>query len=194
MSDKIIVAIAREHGSGGREIGKRLSEILGISYYNKELIALTAEESGLAEEFIQQVDEKEHRLSLYDMYMNTAVPSVYTQARIAQEKVIHMIAEKESCVIIGRAAGYVLRDEPGCVRVFIHAPLKDRIARIGRTYGDNEKKAEQEIRRSDKQRSAYFRVMTGQKWDDYNMYDIVINSKCGVETTAQTIAAFVKNR
>ena len=192
--DKTIITIAREHGSGGREIGKCLAEMLGIPYYNKEIIAVTAEQSGLAEEFVRQVDTKGNSYSVFDLYTNTSTPSIYTQARIAQEKAIRYIANQGSCIIIGRAAGYVLRDMPERTNVFIHAPIESRVERIVSTYGDDPKSAEKEIRRSDKQRSNFYSLMTGQKWNDYKLYDLVINSNLGIEGSAKVIAEYVRNK
>ena len=125
----VIITIARQHGSGGRLIGECLAKKMGIAYYDKELISLTAKKTGFALDFVKEVEEKQTSSFLYSIYAAAVVPSVYEQARNAQFSVIRELASKGSCVIVGRAADCILKNLPYCVHVFVHAPLEERIRR-----------------------------------------------------------------
>ena len=128
----VIVTIAREHGSAGKRIGQLVAEKLGVPCYYKELTALAAQESGLAKEFISGLNADENAV-MRELYLST---SAVQQAITAQEKAIQMIADQGSCVIVGRAADYVLRGRENIVRVFIHAPKEYRVKKVMEMYGD----------------------------------------------------------
>ncbi len=157
----IIIAISRTHGSQGKAIGKLIAEKLNIPYYCKEMTALAAKESGLDQEFVSEINNSKN--ILHDLYLTTS-PVRY--ATIAQEKVIKMIASKGSCVIVGRAADYILRDYPNIVKIFIYAPTDYRIEKVMEMYNDSKLEAKKNIERADKNRKSYYEMISGQTWGD----------------------------
>ena len=183
----VIITIAREHGSSGKQIGKLVAEGLGIPFYYKEMVALAAHESGLDWEFISNIHKNAPDV-LRDLYLNS---SAIRMAIAAQAKIIRRIADNGSCVIVGRAADYVLRDYPNVIRVFIHAPKTYRIKRVVEVYGDSLKEAKRNIRRSDKARAAYYRHISGRRWADGHHYNLSVDSSVGVRETAELILAYV---
>ena len=184
----VIITIAREHGSSGKQIGKLVAEKLNIPFYYKEMTALAAQESGLAQEFISEINKNspEH---LHDLYLST---KVVQDAIVAQHKVIHKIAENGSCVIVGRSADYVLKNLPNVVRVFVYAPEEYRIGRVMAIYGDSREEAIKNIHRSDEARSAYYHNISDHAWGDRKQYDLLVDSSIGLEETADLILQFVK--
>ncbi|GBU22911.1 MATE family efflux transporter [Fibrobacteres bacterium R8-0-B4] len=179
-----IITIDREHGSNGKYIGRLVAEKIGVPYYYKEMIALAAQESGLASEFISDINNAEPGV-LHSLYLST---EPVQQAIAAQDKIIRKIAQNGSCVIVGRAAGYVLRGFEDVVSVFIHAPEDYRVAQVMKNYGDTE------IHRTDAARAAYFTKISGLKWGEARQYDLCIDSSIGAIKTAAVIAAYVEER
>lgn len=184
----VIITIAREHGSSGKQIGKLVAEKLNIPFYYKEMTALAAQESGLAQEFISDINKNSPEY-LHDLYLST---KVVQDAIAAQHKVIHKIAESGSCVIVGRSADYVLRDVPNVVRIFVYAPEEYRIGRVMEIYGDTREEAVKNIRRSDEARGAYYRNISGHEWGERTQYDLLVDSSIGLEKTAELIMQFVE--
>ena len=185
----VIITIAREHGSQGKFIGELVAKELAIPYYDKELTAIAAEESGLDKEFLSKISEKEN--SLYQLYLTTE-PVKY--AIEAQEQVIQKIALEGSCVIVGRAADYVLRKQNSLIRIFIYADKDYRIKNVMKMYGDNRGNAKKHIERSDRARAHYYEIISGKNWKEWTNYDLCINSSIGAEATARTICDYVKKR
>ena len=183
----VIITIARTHGSQGKSIGKLISDKLNIPYYYKEMTALAAQESGLDKEFISNINNKKD--IMHDLYLTTS-PVKY--AIEAQEKVINMIANKGSCVIVGRAADYVLRNNPNIIKIFIYAPLDYRIKNIMEMYKDNKENAKKHIEKSDKNRASYYEMISGKAWENPENYDLCVNSSLGKELTAQIICDYIK--
>lgn len=185
----VIITIAREHGSAGKQIGKLVSEQLGIPFYYKEMTVLAAQESGLDKEFISDINANSPAV-LHNLYLST---EVVQQAIIAQEKIIHKIADNGSCVIVGRAADYVLRNYEDVVSIFIYAPETSRIQRVMEVYGDSMEEARKNIRRSDEARAAYYRNISGKTWGDKQNYSLLIDSSIGLERCAKAIYEYVLN-
>ena len=183
----VIITIAREHGSSGKRIGELVADRLGIPFYYKEMMALAAEESGLHKEFIEDINVNSPAM-LHRLYLST---EVVQRAVAAQDKVIKRIAECGSCVIVGRAADYVLRDRPDLIRVFIYAPVDYRIARIMEIYGDSQKDAARNVKKSDEARAAYYERISGLKWGEVHNYDLVVNGSAGAEACAEQIVSYV---
>ena len=156
----VIITIAREHGSAGKQIGKVLAEKLGIPFYYKEVAALAAKESGLHKEFISDINANSPQI-LHDLYLST---SVVQQAITAQEKIIWKIADRGSCVIVGRAADYVLREYDNVVRIFIFAPEEYRVNKVMEVYGDTKAEATKNVHRSDEARAAYYHSISDKRW------------------------------
>ena len=183
----VIIAIAREHGSAGKRIGQLVAEKLNIPCYYKEMTALAARESGLAREFISDINSDENAV-MRELYLST---SAVRQAVIAQEKAINMIADQGSCVIIGRAADYVLRDRENVVRIFIHAPKAYRVKKVMEMYGDTEQEGKKSIARSDAARGAYYKSISGHEWGDVHQYELTVDSSIGPEKTAELICGYI---
>lgn len=179
----VIVTIAREHGSSGKEIGRLAAQRLGVPFYYKEMTALAAQESGMDREFISGLNRNAPK-ALYNLYLSTRVVRM---AIMAQYRILQRIAENGSCVIVGRAADYVLRDHEQVFRVFIRAPREYRVGRAMEVYGDTREEAEENIRRSDRARAAYYRHISGKRWGDEANYDLVVDSSCGIPQAADQI-------
>ena len=185
----VIITIAREHGSSGKQIGKLVSERLGIPFYYKEMTALAAQESGLNQEFISDLNANSPTL-MHDLYLST---NVVQQAVLAQDKVILKIADNGSCVIVGRAADYVLRDYSDVVRIFIYAPKKFKSQRVMEVYGDDREAAEKNIHRSDEARAAYYKNISGSNWGERKNYELLVDSSVGLEACADVICEYIQS-
>lgn len=188
-SKGVIVTISREHGSQGKYVGELVAKKLNIPYYYKEMTALAAKEGGLDQEFVSKINQTSDYM--HDLYLTTS-PVQY--AIEAQDKIIQKIAEEGSCVLVGRAADYVLKGNEDLVRVFIYAPKEYRIKRVMEMYGDTEKEAIKYIEKSDKNRAGYYSIVSGQVWGKANNYDLCIDSSIGKEETADLICEYIKKR
>ncbi len=198
MKNPLIITIGREYGSGGREIGQALAKRLGIAFYDKELITLAAKKSGLSDEFIASNEQRVrsglmHSLAASSAYHTGFFANQYLPLAenifIAQSQVIRTIADKESAVIVGRCADYVLEGRENTINVFIHAPIEARVKRIMALHGVDEAAAMKEIARSDKERGNHYFRYTDMKWGKAQNYDICINSALmGIEKTVEVLA------
>ena len=183
----VIVTIAREHGTAGKRIGQLVAEKLGIPCYYKEMTALAAQESVLAREFISSINSDENA-AMRELYLST---SAVQQAVIAQDKAINMIADMGACVIVGRAADYVLRNRENVVRIFIHAPKPYRVKKVMEMYGDTEQEGKKSIARSDSARGTYYKSISGHVWGDPHQYELSVDSSMGPEKTAELICSYI---
>lgn len=183
-----IITIAREHGSAGKRIGQLTAERLNIPCYYKELVAVAAQESGLAEEFISGINSDKNAI-MKELYLTT---DPVQRAVAAQEKAIRRIAEAGACVIIGRSADYVLRNHAGVVRVFIYAPKEFREKKIMEMYGDSREAARKSMVRSDAARAAYYKSVSGQEWGDPHGYELCIDASVGEDAAADLICDYVR--
>lgn len=187
--DGVIITISRMHGSRGKYIGELVAKKLNIPYYYKELTSISAQESGLDKEFISKLNKNSN--VLHDLYLTTT-PVKY--AIEAQEKVIKEIASNGSCVIVGRAADYVLRNHKNLIRLFIYAPEDYRINSVIEMYGDSLSDAKKNIHKSNKNRAGYYKLISNNTFGDVSNYDLCIDSSIGVEKTTEIICDFIKNR
>lgn len=186
----IVITIGREYGSGGRLIAKQLSEEMGITFYDKQLITEVAKKTGFSENFIRDTEHQRPTNSfLYDLYTSVATPSVPDQVFIAQAKVIKAAAARESCVIVGRCADYILREEPHVLKVFVNAPLDQRVKRAREEYGVTESNLESYVIRQDKARASYYNYFATGRWGQSREYDLCINSRIGINTAVKVIKA-----
>ncbi len=183
----VIVTISRQHGAGGREIGQKIAQKLGVPFYDKELTALAAQESGLAQEYIEKIEEKNS--ILYNLYLSTEANQTAIKA---QENVLKEIADKGSCVIVGRAADYVLKDY-NPFKVFIYAPTEFKQKRIMTNYGDNEDLAKTNMEKADKRRAKFYENVTGQAWGNVANYNLAIDSSIGIDKVVEQIYLAVQN-
>ena len=176
---KRIITISREFGSGGRFIGEEVAKKLGIAYYDKNIINEIAEKSGLSPEYIQENAELSPKKGLFAYAFagrDVTGKSVEDLVYEAQRKVILELAEKESCVIIGRNADYILKDRDDVLNVFIHGGTPEKIQRITRLYNVEEQKAVKMMADTDKRRMANYNFYTDQKWGKASNYTLCLNS------------------
>ncbi|MBU5434513.1 AAA family ATPase [Pseudoflavonifractor sp. MSJ-37] len=182
-----IISIGRQYGSGGRIIAQRLSEELGIPYYDKELIEKVAEQTGLTENYIRQTEARPTGSFMFDLYNMTQTLPLPDQVFIAQSKIIKEAAQKGPCVIVGRCADYVLDDCPHCLRVFVMAPLDERVRRAREEYHVEAVHLESYVTRQDRYRASYYNHFAGKKWGEMGNYDLCVNSRIGIEETVEVI-------
>lgn len=189
--EPIIITLSREYGSGGRYVGKLIAEKLGVKLYDKEFVIKLAEETGLSEEYIENNEQKRNLLAgLNNGYYFGLDNS--DELFIKESELIKDISSKESCVIVGRCADFILKDKKDVIKVFIYSDIEDKIKRATTYYGMNKEKAEKEIARIDKLRANHYKYYTGKTWKDFSNYDICINSdKLGVEKTAELIVNMI---
>lgn len=204
MAKKIIITIARQYGSGGREIGEKVASLLGIPLYDKQLITDAASRGNLNESVIKRTDESAANSLLYTLAMGSNVLGTTMQFGykmpindklfILQSEVIKEYAKAGSCVIIGRCSDYVLREEKNVMRVFVYGDLEHRKERVALRHP--ELKSSQLIdiiNKTDKRRASYYNFYTGNKWGKFDNYDIAINSSTlGVSATAHMLATYAK--
>ena len=186
-----IITISREFGSGGRTIGRKVAEKLGIPCYDAELVEKIAEESGYAEEYIKEEGEYTSGGWLSTLFSDRT-NGLTNQDKLwnVQSKVIRELAEKESCVIVGRCADYILRDKADCLTVFIHASLEKRAERIVREYGETDETPEERLKDKDKRRATYYRFYTDMKWGQAKNYQICLDSgELGIDKCVEIITS-----
>ena len=172
-----VITISREFGSGGRTIGKKVAQALGIPCYDSELLQKIAVESGFNENYIKDAGEYAPSGFLSAAFSHRGFgPTNADYLWEIQYKIITELAEQGPCVIVGRCADYVLRDKADCLKLFIHADMKFRAERIVKEYGEREESPEQRLKDKDKRRAAYHRFYTDMKWGHAQNYDVTLNS------------------
>lgn len=180
---KIVVTISREYGSGGRYVGELLAKNLGISFYDKNLIILSAKESGLATEYVKKNEQTLEGPQTTDDLLY-----------IATTKVIEKLYKKGSCVIVGRCGNFILKNKKDVLKVYLYSSLDDKINRVTKYYNIDKDKALNTINKVNKERKKHYKYYTNTILDDYNNYDLVLDvSKFGVEKTADIISNIIKN-
>ncbi len=204
IDGRIIVTIGRESGSGGRKIGLALAEALGVKCYDKELIQVAAKESGLCEDILETHDEVPTRSFLYSLVMDTYSMSYHAgqvdmpmeqKVFLAQYNTIKAIAERESCVFVGRCADYALEGDPDVISVFITGETEEKIQHIAETYEMSYDKAKDYMIKADKRRSNYYNYYSNKRWGEAQSYDLCLNrSKLGFNGTVQAIIEFARIR
>ena len=190
----IVITISREYGSGGRYIGKLVANKLGIKLYDKNFITKVATETGFSEEYIKNNEQKRDTLAGlnngYYVGLNNS-----DELFIKETEIIKQIAEKESCVIVGRCADFILKDRNDVLKVFIYNNMENKIKRATKFYGLNKEKAEKEIKKINKLRANHYKYYTEQEWDNHENYDICINSdELGIEKSAELICNMVREK
>lgn len=197
----LIISIGRQFGSGGKEIGKLLSEELNIKCFDKEIIKLAAKENGIKEEMFENADEKPVNSFLYSIatygfptYSSSFNASnIFTNDKIftMQAETIKKIADEMPAVIIGRCADDILRDNDKLVKVFVYSNPEARAKRVSEKYNISEKEAYEMMRRMDKSRSSYYEFFANKKWGDVNNYDLCIDSSIGIDKAVKVIKEYV---
>jgi cytidylate kinase len=186
------VTIAREYGSGGRLIGKCLADELGISFYDRELIAIAARESGLDEDYVRSIAQRKTPGGLYGFFMAGGELPIHEQVFIAQSNAIRDLAERGSCVFIGRCADYALADRRDCIRVFIHAPMEFRVGIVRDEYYEDGDDLEGFIRKQDKCRASYYDFFTQRRWGKAQNYNLCLDSSIGIQASVRLLKKFVE--
>lgn len=182
VSKKLIISIARQHGTGGKEIARQVAQKLELAFYDKEEIKNYAVDSGL-------VDKDTNENELYNFYLSLDVEK---DSIIKQTETVRKIALKENCVIVGRGADYLLEGSPHLIKVFLYAPLEYRIGKVKEMYSDTYDEAKKHVLMSDKSRSSYYETITNQKWSDLNNYDLCLNCEIGTKRAVDIICDYIE--
>lgn len=194
IDKQIVITIAREYGSGGRYIGRLIADKLGIKFYDKDFVVQLAKETGLAEEYIENNEQKRTALAGLNNGYYVGLDNS-DDLFIKEAELIKKVADKESCVIIGRCADFILKDKENVIKVFVYANQEDKIKRATEIYGLDKIKAEKEIKRIDKLRANHYKHYTEKTWGDHSNYDICINSDTlGVEKSAELICQMIQEK
>lgn len=199
---KYIITIARQYGSGGRDVGKRLAELLGYEFYDKQLITLAAQKSGIDQNVLSNADEKPVNSLLYTLALGSSVYSagsghitmpINDRLFVVQAQIIKELADNNSgAVIVGRCADYVLSEYKDLVRVFIAADFSERIKTVMERHDLTEAKAKDTIIKTDRRRANYYTYYTGEKWGKVDRYDLVVSTdKLGTDGAAEVIKDYV---
>ncbi|MDO4748694.1 MAG: cytidylate kinase-like family protein [Eubacteriales bacterium] len=203
MKNKCVITIGRQFGSGGRAIGEKLAKKLDVPFYDKELISLAAKESGTNPDVFKDVDETATNSLLYTLSMGMYnygngilamgdLP-INDKLYLLQHEIIKELATKGSCVIVGRCADYILKDNPNCINIFIHANMEYRKQRAVVVHNIEEKRAEHIINKTDKTRANYYSFYSGQKWGALQNYDLCIDSsKLSDDQVVDLICTYVE--
>lgn len=203
MRDDLVITIGRQYGSGGREIGKALAALLNVPFYDKELITLACEQSGISRELLESYDEQPTNSLLYSLSMGNfalANPGAASldlplnhKVFLAQFDAIRKIADQGSCVIVGRCADYVLAEYPHVLNVYIYAPLEKRVERIMQRSDMTQKAAQTAVEKTDKKRANYYSFYTNKRWGAAESYHLCLDSSAvGEENAAQIIREFAE--
>ncbi len=203
MADSFVVTIARGYGSGGRTIGRMLAEKLEIPYYDRELLRMASDDSGIHERLFEQADERV-RPRLFrssNVYSDELIPpdsdNFVSDDNLFnyQAKAIKTVAEQGSCVVVGRCGDYVLRERNNLVRVYVHADQATCVRNVMEMFSLPQKEAERRIERIDRQRRAYYRYYTGRDWTDAGNYDLCLDSShLGFDKCVEIIGGYIDVR
>jgi hypothetical protein len=203
--NKYVITIARGYGSGGRTIGKMLSEQLDIPYYDRDLLRLASDDSGINEQLFAKADEKLKKSLLFNIaskvYKGEIIPpdsdDFVSNDNLFnyQAKIIKELADTEACIIIGRCADFVLKDYENVIKVFVHAPMDDCIRNVQELTNKSEREIEKQIASIDKHRSEYYKYYTGREWESAKNYDLCLNSShLGFQKCVDIVKAYLDIR
>ena len=203
--DNVVITIARQYGSGGKTVGEMLADRLGVHFYNKELMKLASEDSGISEALFVNADEKVKNTRLFKIAQNvysgelippesddfTSTDNLFNY----QAKIIRKLAEEESCVIVGRCADFVLKDYDNVLSVFVHAPHDFCMEQAAKKHSMSARELDKFIQKTDKHRAEYYKYHTGREWTDARNYDLCLDSsKLGFERCVEEIKAYIDVR
>lgn len=201
MSKGTIISIGRQFGSGGHEVGRRIAAELGLKLYDKELLKMVAEQSNICEQVLQDYDEKPTNSLLYSIVMDVYPSMEYVgntlsqQVYQAQYNTIRRLGESGGCVIVGRAADYILRDNPHLTSVFIHSDMKFRLDRVMEYEHLDEAKARDRILKADKKRASFYNFQTEKKWGLASSYNLCLDtSDIGIDGCVKMIELYLEQK
>ena len=190
MNGKVVVTIGREFGSGGREIGEKLAKRLGIAYYDRNILDMVAEKSGIDKKYLEAEDEKASN-AFDEPYVPHWLDTGTLSERLfrMQSKIIREKAEVESCVIVGRCSDVLLQERKDAFHIYIYAPLEDRISRAMKVFEiEDRDKARKIVKKADKARRTYYQYYTDERWGSREGKDLLINSStCGIDGAVEMI-------
>ena len=191
-----VITVGREYGSGGRLIAQKAAEALGIPFFDRSIINMAAEETGLSADFIRRTEQQKTSSFLYNLYMSTQSLPVNDQVFIAQSEVIRRVAAEGPCIIVGRCADYVLRNQSGvdALNIFIHAPMEERIRRVREEYKVQAPDLRLYILKQDKNRAAYYEHFTDGQWGKAQNYHLAVSSGLGLETIVRLLTDLMRDR
>lgn len=187
-----IIAIGRQFASGGRIIGQNIAKNLGMDFYDKEIIALTAKEGGFSEEMVAKMEKKKPSSLEYSFYGYQQELPMSDKIFMTQFKVIQQISDKGNGVIVGRCADYVLRNNPRVLKIFIYAPMEERVWRCRDVYGIECKNYESFIKKEDQKRASYYNYFTHMTWGGFSNYHLMINSTIGIDAATDMVTDLIK--
>lgn len=196
MSNRCIITITREFGAEGHEIGKQLSMRMGIPLYDKDILNKAAKEQGVYPGLLKSADESVVNRFL-EPYLNVGMEAVNTNDMLfkAEEKVIHQLAEKQTCIIVGRLADYILRDDPNCLKVFIGAPFEFRVKNISEKHNISIEAAKKLVRKMDAARNDYYSYYSLGRWSQKKEKDLEINRAAfGIEGCVDILETMIKTK
>ncbi len=182
-----IITIAREHGSGGRLIAQKIGDQLDIPVYDKTIIDIAAQESGLSPDFIAEAEKRRSATFLYNLYLSRTNVSIIDQVYLAQAHVIQNVAKEGPCIIVGRCGDHILRKEKNLLRVFVYAPKPERARRIVEEYKFDVENPIAFIDKCDKQRASYYNSFSDFQWGDHRNYHLMIDSSIGLDLASNLI-------
>ncbi len=185
-----VITISREYASGGREVGRKLAAKLVVKFYDKSVSELTAVETGIKPEVIDDFQDRTPKNFDYGTYSSGKFSPINDELFAAQSKIIKKIAE-HPCIIIGRCSDYILKGTPGLINIFVTAPIENRIERVTSMHHISDKEALKIIKHSDKQRAKYHEHYSNTKWGDPHSYDIVVNTGMGIDKAVEAVYAMV---
>lgn len=196
--NKVIISLGRQFGSGGQRTGQRLAELLGIDYYDRNLIDEIARQSGLDREYVARHDERAP--GFFDYALSGRIDANHlsgsSQNFVMLSNTLRQLARQKSCLIVGRTADYILRDEPNLIKIFIHAPYKYRIRQLCKERDITPEEADALITKNDRERSRFYDFFTDKTWGQADSYDLCVDVTRlgGEEETAQFLAEYVRKR
>ena len=202
---KTIVTIGRQYGSGGKEIGRRLAEELGVPFYDEKLVEAVAEATNAHPDVVKNADEKATNSFLYSLVASGGLRGINDAVRyempindkvfISQSKYIKEVAKEGGCVIVGRCADYVLDGNENLLRVFLYSDMESKKKRIMRLYSLNEKQAKDAIVKTEKTRKTYYNYYTDRSWGEMSSYDLCLNvGKIGIDETIEIIKDYIMKK
>ena len=196
MKERFVITIGREYGSGGGEIGRRLSKYFDIPCYDKELLTMVAKESGYCKEYFEKYDEKPLKvLSYFGYNTNSSTLPINHQLFLKQFNLIQKLARESSCIFVGRAADYALKDFDNVVNIFIHADFEFRRKRAINNHNIKTEDSASIVKKIDKERSSYYKYYTDTSWGDSKNYHICLNSSfIGIDECTKIIIDFIERK
>lgn len=195
MNTPFVITIGREYGSGGRQIGKQLADMLGIAFYDKELIEEASRRSGVSCDFLERADEKAPNLLDYALLGSFGNENVLSNGNfyVLQSNVILSLSKERSCVIVGRSADYILRNHPHCINLFIHAPAEFRKKQVAQRMQLSEDEASVLLDKHDRSRAKFYNFYTDKVWGKASSYHLSVDSSLlGLEQTARYLLDFIE--